>query len=127
MRQLVLGEGEACDTRLAMPGFRPKAMRFGSCPPAVVIGRVKLERDASVWWNALLRSDNDLITIGQGSNIQDGCVLHTGPGYPLTIGADVSGRSRQIGVGHASCSARSVIDFARPLSILRHHRCARAP
>lgn len=59
-------------------------------PTAVVIGRVRLERDASVWWNAVLRGDNEPITIGPGSNVQDGCVLHTDPGYPLTIGADVT-------------------------------------
>jgi carbonic anhydrase/acetyltransferase-like protein (isoleucine patch superfamily) len=59
-------------------------------PSAVVIGRVRLMRDASVWWNAVLRGDNELITVGEGSNIQDGCVCHTDPGYPLTIGKDVT-------------------------------------
>ncbi len=57
---------------------------------AVLIGKVRLEHDASVWWNAVLRGDNELITVGRGSNVQDGCVLHTDPGYPLTIGADVT-------------------------------------
>ncbi len=59
-------------------------------PTAVVIGKVKLERNASVWWNAVLRGDNELITIGAGSNVQDGCVMHTDPGYPLVIGKDVT-------------------------------------
>jgi carbonic anhydrase/acetyltransferase-like protein (isoleucine patch superfamily) len=59
-------------------------------PTAVVIGNVRLEHNASVWWNAVLRGDNELITIGEGSNIQDGCVLHTDPGYPMTIGKDVT-------------------------------------
>jgi carbonic anhydrase/acetyltransferase-like protein (isoleucine patch superfamily) len=59
-------------------------------PTAVVIGKVKLGRNASVWWGAVLRGDNDPITIGEGSNIQDGCVLHADPGYPLTIGKDVT-------------------------------------
>jgi carbonic anhydrase/acetyltransferase-like protein (isoleucine patch superfamily) len=59
-------------------------------PTAVVIGNVKLERNASVWWGAVLRGDNELITLGEGSNIQDGCVLHTDPGYPLVIGKDVT-------------------------------------
>lgn len=63
---------------------------FWIAPTAVVIGRVWLERDASVWWNAVLRGDNEPITIGPGSNVQDGCVLHTDPGYPLTIGTDVT-------------------------------------
>jgi carbonic anhydrase/acetyltransferase-like protein (isoleucine patch superfamily) len=57
---------------------------------AVLIGKVRLEHDASVWWNAVLRGDNELITVGRGSNVQDGCVLHTDPGYPLTIGPDVT-------------------------------------
>jgi len=57
-------------------------------PNAVVIGNVLLKRNASVWWNAVIRGDNELITIGEGSNIQDGSVLHTDPGYPMVIGAD---------------------------------------
>ncbi len=59
-------------------------------PTAVVIGKVRLERDASVWWGAVLRGDNELITVGEGSNVQDGCVLHTDPGFPLTIGPNVT-------------------------------------
>ena len=59
-------------------------------PYAVVIGKVKLEKNASVWWGAVLRGDNELITIGENSNVQDGCVLHTDPGFPLTIGSDVT-------------------------------------
>ncbi|MBK8174288.1 MAG: gamma carbonic anhydrase family protein [Rhodospirillales bacterium] len=59
-------------------------------PSAVVIGKVKLERNASVWWGAVVRGDNELITIGENSNVQDGCVLHTDPGYPLTIGRNVT-------------------------------------
>ncbi|MFZ1425666.1 MAG: gamma carbonic anhydrase family protein [Geminicoccaceae bacterium] len=59
-------------------------------PTAVVIGKVRLEKDASVWWGAVLRGDNELITVGTGSNVQDGCICHTDIGYPLTIGADVT-------------------------------------
>ena len=59
-------------------------------PSAVLIGRVRLEKNASVWWNAVLRGDNELITVGQNSNVQDGCVLHTDPGFPLVIGRNVS-------------------------------------
>lgn len=59
-------------------------------PTAVCIGKVRLEHDASVWWGAVLRGDNELITVGRGSNVQDGCVLHTDPGCPLEIGADVT-------------------------------------
>lgn len=57
---------------------------------AAVVGKVLLQKDASVWFNAVLRGDNELITIGEGSNVQDGSVLHTDPGYPLTIGAHVT-------------------------------------
>ena len=53
---------------------------------AQVVGRVTLEDDVSVWFNAVLRGDNELISVGEGSNIQDGCVLHTDMGSPLTIG-----------------------------------------
>ncbi|MEP3435671.1 MAG: gamma carbonic anhydrase family protein [Hoeflea sp.] len=53
---------------------------------AQVIGRVILEEGAGIWFGAVLRGDNEPITIGQGSNIQENCVLHTDPGYPLTIG-----------------------------------------
>ena len=54
---------------------------------ATVLGNVLLKRDASVWFGAVLRGDNDLITVGEGSNVQDLSVLHTDPGYPLTIGS----------------------------------------
>ena len=57
---------------------------------ATVLGWVVLGNDASVWFNAVLRGDNDLITVGEGSNIQDGSVLHTDPGMPLTIGKGVT-------------------------------------
>jgi carbonic anhydrase/acetyltransferase-like protein (isoleucine patch superfamily) len=59
-------------------------------PTADVIGRVKLAPDASIWFGAVIRGDNELISIGERSNIQDGSVLHTDPGFPLTIGADVT-------------------------------------
>mgnify|MGYP000662166630 CR=1 FL=1 len=60
---------------------------------AQVIGDVRLEADVSIWFNTVLRGDNDPITIGSGSNIQDGSVLHTDNGVPLTIG-------RHVTVGH---------------------------
>lgn len=64
----------------------PEENAYWIAPGAVVLGRVKLEPMASIWYNAVLRGDNDLIHIGENSNIQDGCVLHTDPGYPLTVG-----------------------------------------
>ena len=57
---------------------------------ATVIGRVRLEAGASIWYGAVLRGDNDLIHVGPGSNVQDGSVLHTDDGFPLSIGADVT-------------------------------------
>ena len=57
---------------------------------AQVIGRVELADDASVWYGAVLRGDNDRITIGARSNVQDGSVLHADAGFPLTLGADVT-------------------------------------
>ena len=59
-------------------------------PNAIVIGDVILKKNSSVWFNAVLRGDIETITIGEGSNIQDGSVLHTDPGYPLTIGSGVT-------------------------------------
>jgi len=57
---------------------------------AQVIGRVALGAQASIWYGAVLRGDNDRITIGERSNIQDGCVLHTDDGAPLTLGDGVT-------------------------------------
>jgi carbonic anhydrase/acetyltransferase-like protein (isoleucine patch superfamily) len=57
---------------------------------ASVIGQVVLEDDASVWYGAVIRGDNDRITIGRRSNVQDGSVLHTDKGIPLTIGDGVT-------------------------------------
>lgn len=59
-------------------------------PSADVIGSVKLDAGASVWFGAVLRGDNELIHIGENSNIQDGTVLHTDMGYPLTLGKGVT-------------------------------------
>ena len=57
---------------------------------ASVIGRVTLSRDSSVWSQAVLRGDNEPIVVGEGSNIQEGAVLHNDPGFPLMIGNGVT-------------------------------------
>lgn len=57
---------------------------------ATVIGAVIMEANASIWFNAVVRADNDIITIGENSNIQDGSVLHTDHGMPLVIGRNVT-------------------------------------
>ena len=70
-----------------------KPKNFGEnwiAPNAVVIGNVTLEKNTSVWFNATIRGDIEKIHIGEGSNIQDGSVLHTDPGYPLKIGKNVT-------------------------------------
>jgi carbonic anhydrase/acetyltransferase-like protein (isoleucine patch superfamily) len=59
-------------------------------PNANVIGDVTLEKNTSIWFNATLRGDIENIHVGEGSNIQDGSVLHTDPGYPLKIGRNVT-------------------------------------
>ncbi|MFK7894646.1 MAG: gamma carbonic anhydrase family protein [Myxococcota bacterium] len=57
---------------------------------AEVIGSVVLKNNASVWFNAVIRGDSELITVGENSNVQDGSVLHADPGMPLTIGDNVT-------------------------------------
>ena len=57
---------------------------------AVLVGAVRLHDHASVWFNAVLRGDNEWIEIGERSNVQDGSVLHTDPGCPLTVGRNVT-------------------------------------
>ena len=57
---------------------------------ATVLGKVKLCKDSSVWFGAILRGDTELITVGERSNVQDGSVLHTDLGFPLVIGKDVT-------------------------------------
>ncbi len=57
---------------------------------ATVIGSVVIHNDVSIWFNAVIRGDNDLITIGEGTNIQDGTVIHTDGGIPLNIGKGVT-------------------------------------
>ncbi len=62
-------------------------------PGAAVIGNVVLGEQVSIWFNAVLRGDNDAIVIGDGSNVQDGAVLHVDPGHPLNVG-------RRVTIGH---------------------------
>lgn len=57
---------------------------------ATVIGSVVIKDQASIWYNVVIRGDNDPITIGEGSNVQDGSILHTDIGAPLTLGANVT-------------------------------------
>jgi len=65
----------------------PAPGTFWVAPNAVLVGKVRLASEASVWFGAVLRGDNEWIEIGAKTNVQDNCVLHTDPGFPLTVGA----------------------------------------
>ena len=82
----------------ALDDWRPELPPEGQywiAPDATLIGRVRLAPGVSVWFGSVIRGDNDWITIGERTNIQDLCALHTDPGIPLTLGANVS-------VGHGA-------------------------
>jgi carbonic anhydrase/acetyltransferase-like protein (isoleucine patch superfamily) len=66
------------------------AMSAYVAPSASVIGKAHLADNSSVWFAATLRGDNEIVSIGVNSNVQDGAVLHTDPGFPLMVGANVS-------------------------------------
>lgn len=74
-----------------LDGQAPELPADGRCwiaDSAVVIGRVRLKADASVWFGAVLRGDNEWIELGARSQVQDNATLHTDPGFPLAIGED---------------------------------------
>ena len=76
-----------------LDGARPELPEDGSywiAPNAVLIGRVRLKKNASVWFGAVLRGDNDWIEVGENSNVQDNSICHTDPGQPIAIGANVT-------------------------------------
>ncbi len=66
----------------------PGDQRYWIAPDAQIIGKVRIEADVSIWFGAVLRGDNEEIFVGARSNVQDGSLLHTDMGYPLTIGPD---------------------------------------
>jgi carbonic anhydrase/acetyltransferase-like protein (isoleucine patch superfamily) len=68
----------------------PGPDQFWIAPDAHVIGRVRLGAEVGVWFGAVIRGDNEPIEIGARTNIQEGAMLHSDPGSPLTIGADVT-------------------------------------
>lgn len=68
----------------------PGEGRFWIAPDAHVMGKVRLGLDVGIWFGAVLRGDNELIDIGERSNIQEGAMLHTDRGLPLTVGPDVT-------------------------------------
>ena len=68
----------------------PDDGEYWIAPTAVVVGNVILKNNASIWFGAVLRGDNDPITVGENSNVQDNSVLHTDLGEPLTLGDNVT-------------------------------------
>lgn len=77
--------------RIEISGHTPEIDEIAwIAPNATVIGRVRLAAEVSIWYGAVLRGDVEAISVGARSNIQDGCVLHADPGFPLTIGAGVT-------------------------------------
>ena len=70
---------------------------------AVISGKVFLEEEVNIWYNAILRADNDVITIGKGTNIQENVVVHTDPGYPVSIGKNCT-------IGHGAIIHGATID-----------------
>jgi carbonic anhydrase/acetyltransferase-like protein (isoleucine patch superfamily) len=91
-------------------------------PNATVLGSVRLEAHSSVWFNAVIRGDNDLITIGERSNVQDGSVLHTDEKVQLTIGRDVT-------IGHMvllhGCTIGDCTLVGIKATVLNHARIGR--
>jgi carbonic anhydrase/acetyltransferase-like protein (isoleucine patch superfamily) len=95
------------DHRVAVP----PSGRFWVAPNATVIGQVSIGEDASVWFNSVVRGDDEPIVIGARANVQDGCILHTDPGFPLTVADEATighmamlhgctiGRGALIGIG----------------------------
>lgn len=76
-----------------LDGVRPQLPADGDyfiADTAQVIGNVRLQKGASVWFGTVIRGDNELIDIGEGSSVQDNCTFHTDPGFPLTIGKSCS-------------------------------------
>ncbi len=98
----------------------PANGRFWVAGNATVIGRVSLDEDVSIWFNAVVRGDNEPIVIGARANVQDGCVLHTDPGFPLSVGAEATvghlamlhgcsvGRGALIGIGAIVLNGASI-------------------
>ena len=75
---------ELHDTRVKLPD------NYFIAKSAIVIGNVALGNDVSIWFNVVIRGDSELIVIGDECNIQDGTVIHTDPGYPMTLGKGVT-------------------------------------
>jgi carbonic anhydrase/acetyltransferase-like protein (isoleucine patch superfamily) len=92
----------------------PPEGQYWVAPTAVLVGRVRLLKGSSIWWGAVLRGDNEWITIGENSNVQDLSVLHTDPGQPVIIGSNCTVGHRVI-VHSASIGDGSLIGMGSTL------------
>jgi carbonic anhydrase/acetyltransferase-like protein (isoleucine patch superfamily) len=89
---------------IAFDGHQPTiAADAWVAPTATLVGQVRIGDRASIWYGAVLRGDRAGITVGEGSNVQDGCVLHADPGFPCTLGNRVT-------VGHRAVVHGCAID-----------------
>ena len=95
-------------TRTAPP--YPKPFFPGGQSGATVIGKVSLGEQSSVWPSAVIRGDDNTIAIGDNTNVQDGAVLHVDPGYPMSVGANVT-------VGHQAMLHGCTIGDGSPVGI----------
>jgi carbonic anhydrase/acetyltransferase-like protein (isoleucine patch superfamily) len=95
------GQIRACCSAPRQTGEKVAIYRLGEHAPtidetafvadtATVIGKAVLAKNTSVWYGAVIRGDNEMITVGENSNVQEGAVLHTDPGFPLTIEENVT-------------------------------------
>ncbi|WP_103502258.1 gamma carbonic anhydrase family protein [Streptomyces sp. SM14] len=90
--------------RVSLPRSRPQVDGTAwAAPGSVLAGAVTLGRETGVWYNAVVRAEMDTITVGEGTNVQDGCVLHCDAGFSLTVGDGVS-------VGHRAVLHGCVVE-----------------
>ncbi len=102
---------------------RPDVFRTAFVAPgAVLIGRVTIGGEASVWYGAVLRADRDTVSVGERSNVQVGCVLHADPGVPLSVGSDVT-------IGHNAtlhgCTIKDLVLIGMGAIVLNRARVGR--
>lgn len=88
----------------------PGPDEYWIAPSASVIGKVLIKKNASVWFGAVLRGDNELLVVGENSNVQDNAVLHTDAGAPLEIGRDVT-------IGHRAMIHGAIVGDASLIGI----------
>ena len=115
--------GTGLPPMLALGQDRPEVSGTAFIAPgAVLVGRVIIGAEASVWYGAVLRADRDTISVGERSNVQDGCVLHADPGVPLSVGSDVT-------IGHNAtlhgCTVEDLVLIGMGAIVLNEARVAR--